>query len=440
MSEVNLDEFVSKMKKTGCGDAVVSLFLRYYDKLKSGDRGIMHESDIKPLEYGEVLRHRDMEKSKIPLQKCAVIKLNGGLGTSMGMDFPKSFVEVREGKRFIDLALSQKIFFEKNTGNKYPLIFMNSLSTKDMTQKFVDENPQILFEDIDNCFTQHSFVKVLKDTLEAAQFEKDRSLEYNPAGHGDVYMAMYESGILDKLLKKGFRFAFISNIDNSAATLDASIVNFMTKNDIPFLMEVCRRTDMDKKGGHLAKNKSGGYVLRERAQTDAGEIPQFEDINRYSYFNTNSVWVDLLKLKEIIDKTSTIELPFIANEKTLDPNDKTTAKVYQIEQAMGAAIGMFDDAKLLEVEKDRFFPVKTTNDLFLLRSDRYFLQDSEIKSFDDNKSQCTVELENKYYANLSDFEERVKNGVPSLRLCRKLSVRNDILFDRSMKLDGEVVL
>jgi len=214
----------------------------------------------------------------------------------------------------------------------------------------------------------------------------------------------------------------------------------MTKNDIPFLMEVCRRTDMDKKGGHIAKNKSGGYILRERAQTDAGEIPQFENIDKYSYFNTNSLWVDLIKLKEIIDKTSTIELPFIANEKTLDPNDKTTAKVYQIEQAMGAAIGMFEGAKLLEVEKDRFFPVKTTNDLFLLRSDRYFLQNAEIKSFDDNKSQCVVELDNKYYGNLSDFEERVKNGVPSLRLCKKLSVRNDILFDRSMKFDGEVVL
>lgn len=433
MNEEEENKFRRKMLAIGSEESVISLFLRYYGKLRDGDRGIIYEKDIEPVKYGEVERYKDIEKVENTKHKCAVVKLNGGLGTSMGMNFPKSFVEVREGKRFIDIALSQ-------ASGKYPLIFMNSLQTKDMTEKFVKEHTGILYEDINPCFTQHSFVKVVKDALCAADFEKDRTLEYNPAGHGDVYMALNESGILKKLLDKGFRFAFISNIDNCAASFDASIVEFMAKRNISFLMEVCRRTDMDKKGGHIAKTKSGGYVLRERAQADEKEIYQFEDIEKYSYFNTNSVWVDLIKLKEIIDEKGVIELPFIANEKTLDPNDKTTDKVYQLEQAMGAAISLFEDAKVLEVEKDRFFPVKTTSDLFLLRSDRYFLEGNELKSFDANATKCVIELENKYYGNLSDFEKRVKKGIPSLKRCGKLSVKSDISFDCSMRIEGEVIL
>ncbi|MDR0304498.1 MAG: UTP--glucose-1-phosphate uridylyltransferase [Chitinispirillales bacterium] len=435
-----LYEFKQKMYKTGCGESIISLFLRYYEKLKNGDRGIIYEKDIYPVKYGEITKYCDIEKDKTLLEKTAIIKLNGGLGTSMGMDFPKSFVEVREKKRFIDIALLQQRFFEKETKSKYPLIFMNSLSTKKTTEEFVEKNPQILCKDIPPCFTQHSFVKVLKDGFGAAFYEKDTDLEYNPAGHGDVYMALHESGILKKLLKNNFRFAFISNIDNSAASFDVSISNFMAKNDIPFLMEVCRRTDMDKKGGHIAKNKNGGYVLRERAQADENEMSEFENIEKYSYFNTNSIWVDLRKLGEIIDRNKIVELPFIANEKTLNPNDKSTDKVYQIEQAMGAAISLFEGAKLLEVEKERFFPVKTTSDLFLLRSDRFFIKDSVIKSFDDNKSECSVVLENKFYSNLSDFEKRVSKGVPSLKGCKKLFVRNDVFFDETMKFDGEVYL
>jgi UTP--glucose-1-phosphate uridylyltransferase len=438
MEEDNI--FIEKMFKTGCSQSVIDLFFMYYRKLKDGDRGIIYEKDIEPLEYGTVEKFDGIEKNIFSTEKCAVIKLNGGLGTSMGMREPKSFVEVRDGKRFIDISVLQQECYEVETGEKYPLIFMNSAYTKNATLKFIREHPQILCEGISSCFNQHSFVKVLKDNFCAASFEENTDLEYNPAGHGDVYTALSESGVLKNLLDNDFRFAFISNIDNCAASFDASIVNYMVKNNIYFLMEVCKRTDMDKKGGHIAKNKNGGYILRERAQADKTEIEQFEDIKRYSYFNTNSIWVDLRQLDKIISENEVIELPFIANEKTLDPNDKTTQKVYQIETAMGAALSLFENASVLEVGKNRFFPVKTTNDLFLLRSDRYSLKDGKIISFDDNASQCIVELENKFYGNIDDFEKRVEKGIPSLKHCKRLSVQNDIHFNKNMKISQYTVL
>jgi UTP--glucose-1-phosphate uridylyltransferase len=440
-----IENFKQKMLEKNYDERLISLFLKYYEKLKNGSRGIIYEKDILPVEYGSVVkfsqikndvnvRANDYEKHKCfncvsPLRaKTAVIKLNGGLGTSMGMDFPKSFVEVRDKKRFIDIAAEQ----HKNL----PLIFMNSLQTKEMTDKFIAENPQYSLKS----FVQHSFPKVLKDSLGVAESKENSEFEYNPAGHGDVYMSLWISGILDELLADGFRFAFISNIDNTGAVFDASIANYMEKNDIPFLMEVCRRGEMDKKGGHIAKNKDGNFILREKAQAAEEEIAEFENIDKYSYFNTNSIWVDLRKLNEILQKNGVIELPFIANEKTLNPNDKSTPKVFQIEQAMGAAISLFDGAKLLEIEKERFFPVKTTNDLFLLRSDRFFLENSLLKSFDGNKSECNIVLNPKFYGNLSDFEKRVKDGVPKLQKCRKLVVNSDIYFNSEMIFEGEVEL
>ena len=41
------------------------------------------------------------------LNKLAVLKLNGGLGTTMGCVGPKSVIEVREGMTFLDLSVRQ---------------------------------------------------------------------------------------------------------------------------------------------------------------------------------------------------------------------------------------------------------------------------------------------------------------------------------------------
>ena len=436
--EANIAE---KMGELGYDERIIGLFLRYYEKLSSGDRGIISETQILPVEYGSVEKFCNIPKVSATTCKTAIVKLNGGLGTSMGMDFPKSFVEVREGKRFIDLALMQQ---ERNSDNgqvAQPLIFMNSDATFDMTDKFIAENPQMKHGNIAPAFMQHSFPKILKDTLCLAQFPENPACEFNPAGHGDVYMALFLSGILGELLKENFQFAFISNIDNTGAVFDPSIADYMAKNGISFLMEVCRRGEMDKKGGHIAKTKDGRYILREKAQVCDSEITEFENIDKYSYFNTNSIWIDLRKLSDFLEKNAgIIELPFIANEKTLDPNNKNTPKVYQIEQAMGAAISLFDNARILEVEKERFFPVKTTNDLFLLRSDRYYLDGGKVKSFDDNKSPCNIVLNSEFYGNLADFEKRLKNGAPKIRKCTKLIVKSDVFFDKNMEFTGEAQL
>ena len=70
-----------------------------------------------------------------------------------------------------------------------------------------------------------------------------------------------------------------------------------------------------------------------------------------------------------------LPLPIIKNVKNLNPRDKSTAKVVQLEVAMGAAIGTLDNTGAIEVNRSRFAPVKTTEDLFALRSDAYVVTD-----------------------------------------------------------------
>ena len=79
-----------------------------------------------------------------------------------------------------------------------------------------------------------------------------------PPGHGDVYPSLKRSGLLDKFIKEGKEFIFISNIDNLGATVDVEILNLLLhpnngNSSCDFLMEVTDKTRADVKGGTLIR-------------------------------------------------------------------------------------------------------------------------------------------------------------------------------------------
>ncbi|CAE7742840.1 UGP1, partial [Symbiodinium pilosum] len=168
---------------------------------------------------------------------------------------------------------------------------------------------------------------------------------------------------------------FVSNSDNLGATMDLRLLTYFADSGAPFLMEVAARTDADKKGGHLAVMKSGGgLTLRESAQCPKEDEGAFQDVSKYTYFNTNNLWVHLGKLHELFEKNGgALPLPVMKNDKTVDPRDKKSTKVIQLETAMGAAISCFEGAQAIKIPRTRFAPVKKTDDLFALRSDAYTL-------------------------------------------------------------------
>jgi UTP--glucose-1-phosphate uridylyltransferase len=280
--------------------------------------------------------------------------------------------------------------------------------------------------------------KLDAESLVPVSWEAQPVLEWCPPGHGDVYNSLKGSGLLDQLLERGFQYAMISNSDNTGATLDPRVAEHIATHEIPFLMEVVEGTEAERKGGHIARRRSDGQlILRETAQTPKEDEESFRDFRHWRYYNTNNLWVDLRALDRNLENSGgVLELPLIVNRKTVDPRDSSSTPVLQLESAMGAAIGSFTGASLLCVPRTRFVPVKTTDDLLVLRSDVYRLSDE--MHVEAQGPLPYVELDSKYYKLLDAFEQRFPEGAPSLKEAERFVVHGDVTFRGGVVVRGAV--
>ncbi len=437
-----LPDFAAKMKAENLDDMVIETFEHYYRQALSGETGLIHDRDIQPVDLGEIqeLGNLDIyqEQGDIAFQHAVRIVLNGGLGTSMGLIGPKSLIEVKAGQTFLDLIMKQA----RNSNVK--LLFMNSFNTHDDTLNALTRI-STGFKPL--CFIQNKFPKVLRENYRPASWPSNPKLEWNPPGHGDVFTALYTSGMMQQLLKENIRYAFISNSDNLGARMDASLLGYFAKKDIPFMMEVAEKTPSDVKGGHLAKlRENGRFILREAAQCPESEMVAFRKIGHYRYFNTNSIWVNLNALNQIFQKHHKILLPLILNKKTLDPRDTYSPPVYQLETAMGAAISLFDRSAAVRVPRSRFFPVKTCNDLLAMRSDCFVftskknLRMNPDRKISDKQETIKINLDPGIYGKIDDFDKRFAEGTPSLVDCFTLNIEGDVRFEKDVKIKGSVTI
>jgi len=435
---------VEKMRTEGVADPAIETFRHYYEQLRRGDPGTVAEADIVPIESlpdAEDLPHDEAGASEA-LDRSVVLKLNGGLGTSMGLEGPKSLLEVRHGQTFLDVIVKQVLALRARYDARLPLLLMNSFSTREATLAALERYPEI-DADVPIDFVQNKVPKLGVDDLLPVSWPANRALEWAPPGHGDLYPALVGSGMLDTLLDHGYRYAFVSNSDNLGAVLDTRILAWFAREEIPFLMEVADRTDADRKGGHLAAQPDGGLLLRESAQTPEEDTDTFQDVRRHRYFNTNTLWLDLRALADTLERRGGIlPLPMIANRKTVDPSDKSSPSVIQVETAMGAAIGVFEGARAVRVPRSRFAPVKTTADLLAVRSDAYFqTEEAHVELAPERRgSPPIVELDSRFFKLLPDFERRFAAGAPSLLACERLKVVGDVAFGSGVMVRGEVVV
>jgi UTP--glucose-1-phosphate uridylyltransferase len=435
MSDEGLRASVEKMEREGVPEAAIATFRHYYEQLEGGETGMLPESAIDPVT--DLPDADDLPEREAPLDRAVVIKLNGGLGTSMGMDRAKSLVEVKDGMAFLDVIVEQIVALRQVTGARIPLVLMNSFATRDDSLALLERHPEIA-ADVPPDFVQHKEPKLLVDGLGPAEWPADPSLEWCPPGHGDIYTALLTSGMLDALIEHGYRHAFLSNSDNLGAVLDPRILAWFAGEGIPYAAEVTDRTEADKKGGHLGRSKeTGGLVLRETAQTPEDDLPAFTDTGRHPYFHVNNLWVDLQALRDLLAaRDGVLGLPMIVNEKTVDPSDPSSPAVYQLETAMGAAIGVFDGAQAIRVPRSRFVPVKKTSDLLVLRSDAYVLgEGARIELAEGRESAPYVDLSDEFKL-LRDFDARFPAGPPSLREAERLEVEGDVTFGAGVVVRG----
>ena len=443
-SQTPLDSsFSGKMESAALPAPAIAAFQLHLERFLAGDTGTLGREHIEPI--GKLA---GTESSELPdvdgeiLSRTVVIKLNGGLGTGMGLETPKSLIEVRPETTFLDLIAQQILSLRQRTGSRIPLLLMNSFRTADDTTDALAAYQGLATGDLPLGFLQHRVPKIQVENRLPVAWDADRELEWCPPGHGDLYTALATSGTLGRLLDKGFEFAFISNSDNLGAVLDPDLLLHMAHAGADFMMEVADRTPADRKGGHLCRLRDGRLALRESAQCPPDEKDEFQDIHRYRYFNTNNIWLSLPALAALLKRHhGFLPLDTIVNHKTVDPRDPETPAVVQLETAMGAAISVFDRAIAVRVPRRRFSPVKNTDDLLGVRSDAFELtDDGRIVLARDRTAPPTISLDPRFYKNLDAFDQRFLSGPPSLVNCESLTVAGDVTFGEGMVVEGEVTI
>jgi len=443
MSREDLGAFARKMEREGLPQIAIDAFMRAASFVAEGGATTISEASIESIDHLEHLDGLEAHASagRAAASKTVVLKLNGGLGTSMGLSKAKSLLPVRDGITFLDLIARQILAQRANWNSPLPLVLMNSYRTRDDSLEALSAYPDLV-TDLPLDFVQHKVPRIDVESFTPSTWRDDPSLEWCPPGHGDLYIALKSSGMLDELLERGIRYAFISNADNLGAVLDPRILGWFAERGLPFAMEVAERTEADRKGGHLAR-RGGQLMLREVAQCPEEDLPHFQDITKHRFFNTNNLWLDLEALAAALDATpGGLPLPVISNKKAVSPKDDGSPRCYQLETAMGSAIECFEGAEAIVVPRDRFAPVKTTADLLTLWSDACEMtEDARMVAVDPEAHRARViDLDSTYYGRVDSLAARFPVGAPSLIKCRRLSIVGDHTFGADVVVEGDAHL
>ncbi|MDR1513058.1 MAG: UTP--glucose-1-phosphate uridylyltransferase [Propionibacteriaceae bacterium] len=418
-----------------------AIFAHQFGQLESGATGLVPEASVEPVATPEVF-DADAAVGDADLEafaRTAVIRLNGGLGTSMGLDKAKTLLPVRDGLTFLDLIVRQVLAARAAHGVTLPLLFLHSFSTRADCLAALASYEDLPVAGLPLDMVQSQEPKLLQADLSPAEWPANPRLEWCPPGHGDLYPTLLESGVLDQLIAAGYLYASVSNSDNLGCTPNPGLAGWFARSGAPHAAEITLRTPMDLKGGHIVRRRSDGrLILRETAQTAPDEMRFFTDAARHPYTHTNNLWLNLAAVRAKLAETGgVLGLPLIRNAKTVDPADKTSPAVFQLESAMGAAIEVFDSATVVAVGRERFLPVKTTNELTLLRSDLYDWG-SDWAPRPTVQPAPVVTLADAYKL-IHDYEARLPHGL-GLRQARTLTVAGDWRFGRDVTVRGDVTL
>jgi UTP--glucose-1-phosphate uridylyltransferase len=395
---------------------------------------------IAPPAKDQVVDYEDLPdiQGKAFLDKLAVLKLNGGLGTSMGCVGPKSVIEVRDGMSFLDLSVRQVEHLNRTYDSNVPIILMNSFNTDEDTaaiiKKYEGHNVDIL------TFNQSRYPRILKDSLLPVPKSYDSPLhDWYPPGHGDVFESLYNSGILEKLIDRGIEIIFLSNADNLGAVVDPRILQHMIETKAEYIMELTNKTKADVKGGTII-DYEGSVRLLEIAQVPKEHVNEFKSIKKFKYFNTNNIWMNVKAIKRVVENDE-LEMEIIPNGKTI-PGDKkgeSDISIIQLETAVGAAIRHFKNAHGVNVPRRRFLPVKTCSDLMLVKSDLYTLKHGMLQMSTSRFGDAPLIKLGSDFKKVSDFQKRIPS-IPKIIELDHLTITGAVNLGRGVTLKGTVII
>lgn len=434
-------EIRARMEHRGIHAEAITEFLRRAARVNEGFTGKLHWSEIDRADPGDLKDLDDLEDEALPtdLAKLVVIKLNGGLGTSMGLSCAKTLLPIKGSETFLSIIRRQIELLRTRFQAPIPLLFMSSIATQSDTLAVpgIARINAAISGGLPASFLQSWVPRLRRDDLMPIDASTPED-GWCPPGHGDIFLSLKTTGLLDTLLSAGIEVAFISNGDNLGASFNGRILRWFIEEQLDFAMEVTPKTQVDLKGGALFRsrpvNGESRLGLLEIAQVESGHEADFQDVERFPHFNTNNLWLNLKELKKKLE--TGLGLPVIVNPKKVEG-----VEVLQLETAMGSAIGSFSNTRGLVVPRTRFAPVKTNADLLVRRSDCYILRESDgalVANSARHLGEPTIVLSDDYKY-LEDFD-RLCKVVPSLIDVGALVVKGPIEFDVPIRLAGKVCL
>ena len=419
-------------------DNFFALFRRYLNDKAKGTT--IDWSRIAPPKAEQVINYDELPKSEAVefLGKLAVLKLNGGLGTSMGCVGPKSVIEVRDGMSFLDLSVRQIEYLNRTYNVNVPFVLMNSFNTdhdtSNIIKKYEGHNIDIL------TFNQSKFPRIVKDSLLPVPKSADSPInDWYPPGHGDVFESLYNSGILERLLERGIEIVFLSNADNLGATVDLRILQHMIDSKAEYIMELTDKTKADVKGGTII-DYDGSVRLLEIAQVPKDHVNEFKSIKKFKYFNTNNIWMNLKAVKRVVENNE-LAMEIIPNAKSIsaDKKGESDISIIQLETAVGAAIRHFQNAQGVNVPRRRFLPVKTCSDLMLVKSDLFTLKHGELVIDPNRFGPAPLIKLGSDFKKVSSFQSRIPS-IPKIMELDHLTITGAVNLGRNVTLKGTVII
>lgn len=437
-----LPGLVQRMRGAGLTPTAIEHFVRLYQRYRGGDHGTVDWATVSPACIGDVVEHRVLRGGSNEQRGCALldalvcIKLNGGLGTTMKLDRAKSLIAVHDGRSFLELSVDQVARWRRAPGGRPALLLLNSERTRADSLPLIERLGARQPDGLPWDFLQPAYPRIDARSGGVAVLPPSEA-SWAPAGHGDAYLSVQQGGLLDRLVALGYRWAFVSNSDNLAATIEPSLLGYLDREGIEFALEVTDKTLADRKGGVIAR-RQGRLALLELAQVPAEHAAALDDPTAFPLFNTNSAWWNLPALQRRL-ATGPLDLPLIVNHKQV-----AGADIVQLETALGAALGCFERAVAVHVGRERFAPVKATEDLLVVRSDAFVIDatDGGLRpnpARDSSFGPVVVQLDEAHYRGVDQLDERFA-GTPSLVGCTRFEVEGDVRFGADIVLRGRVVL